>query len=97
MPTSDTTTEAASLLLRSSRWSVSAVMDLLEIGDLEFREMLRTSAPLAEIVRRRQADEGHSEVYDRQCRVCGELYATATFRTHCGTPACRSIDQLYRR
>ena len=92
-----TTSEAASLLLRSSRWSVSAVMDLLEIGDLEFREMMLTNARLAEIVRKRQAGEDHSEVYDRQCNVCGELYATATFRSHCGAPACRSIDQPHRR
>lgn len=72
-------------------------MDLLEIGDLEFREMLRTNTHLADILRKRQADEGHSEVCDRQCRICGEPYSTATFRTHCGAPACRSIDQLSRR
>lgn len=72
-------------------------MELLEIGDLEFREMLRTNVRLAEILRKRQSDEGYSELHDRQCQVCGELFSTATFRTHCGAPACRRIGRLYRR
>ena len=86
--------EAATLLLRSPRWSVSDVMELLEIGDVEFRRLVECDRRLARVLEARKTDQSFNGVTERQCKACGELYRTATFRAYCGAPACRAVEQI---
>lgn len=84
--------EAAGLLLRSPCWTVSEVLELLDIGDAEFREMVLGDRRLADILDRRRR---HCvDVHERQCRACGEAFLTATFRNYCGAPACRAVARI---
>ena len=91
-----TTAEAVTLLLRSPRWSVSDVMELLEIGDAEFRQLVEQSAKLARVLRERKEDRAFNGLTDRQCKACGETFRTATFRAYCGAPACRKVERIER-
>ncbi len=86
--------EAAGLLLRSPRWTVTEVLDLLDIGDAEFREMVLGNRQLANILERRR--QLGADVRERQCRACGEMFSTATFRNYCGAPACRAVASIER-
>ena len=89
------TVEAAGLLLRSPCWTVSEVLELLDIGDAEFREMVTRNRLLAEILDRRRR---HCvDIHERQCRACGETFLTATFRNYCGVPACRAVARLDKK
>ena len=90
----DTTAEAARLLLRSPRWSVTRVMELLEIGDAEFRDLIARDARLARVLAARQAEQAFNGVVERQCVVCGESFVTGTFRDHCGAAACTRVRKL---
>ncbi len=91
------TAEAVTLLLRSPRWSVSAVMELMEIGDSEFRRLVEQNRKLARVLQERKADDGFDGLTERQCKACGDSFRTATFRSYCGSPACRKVEQLDRR
>ena len=86
------TIEAAGLLLRSPRWTVTEVLELLDIGDAEFREMVSDNRSLARILERRS--QHCVDIHERQCRACGETFLTATFRNYCGTPACRAMARI---
>ena len=86
------TAEAAGLLLRSPHWTVSEVLDLLDIGDAEFREMVLDNRSLANILERRR--QQCVDIQERQCRACGETFVTATFRNYCGAPACRAVARI---
>ncbi len=92
----DTTAEAATLLLRSPRWSVTRVMELLEIGDAEFRDLIAADTRLARVLAARKAEISFNGVVERQCAVCGETFATGTFRNHCGDAACSRVRKLNR-
>jgi len=91
-----TTAEAATLLLRSPRWSVTRVMELLEIGDAEFRDLVAADAKLARVLAARKSEQHFNGVVERQCTVCGESFSTATFRSHCGDAACVRVQKLSR-
>ena len=84
--------EAAGLLLRSPHWTVSEVLELLDIGDAEFREMVSHNRTLAHILERRR--QHCVDIHERQCQACGETFMTATFRTYCGDPACRAVAKI---
>ncbi len=93
----ETTAEAVTLLLRSPRWSVTDVMELLEIGDAEFRRLVEQNGKLARVLQERKADSAFDGLTERQCKACGELFRTATFRAYCGAPACRRVERLDRK
>lgn len=95
-PGPDPVAEAATLLLRSPRWSVSDVLELLEIGDTEFRRLVEADALLARVLEARQNGVVFNGVVERQCSVCGEVFSTATFRDHCGAPRCLQVSRLRR-
>ena len=92
----DTTAEAATLLLRSPRWSVTRVMELLEIRDAELRDLIAADTKLARVLAARQAEQSFNGVVERQCVVCGEPFSTGTFRNHCGDAACSRVQKLAR-
>jgi hypothetical protein len=97
IPSHNAIAEAATLLLRSPRWSVSDVLELLEIGDQEFRRLVEADALLARVLEARKNGSVFNGVVERQCSVCGEIFATATFRDHCGAPRCLDVSRLRRR
>ncbi|MGA1372416.1 MAG: hypothetical protein ACO3Z6_12505 [Pseudomonadales bacterium] len=88
--------EAAVLLLRSPRWSVTEVLELLEIGDREFHALVQSDRRLARVLEARAAGAGVTMV-ERQCVVCGDAYVTATHRDHCCSSACARISRIRRR
>jgi hypothetical protein len=92
----DPTAEAATLLLRSPRWSVSEVMELLEIGDVEFRHLIEADARLARILEARKSGDAFNGIVERPCIVCGDVFTTATYRDHCGAAACTRVSRLRR-
>ncbi|HAR31683.1 MAG TPA: hypothetical protein DCR65_09150 [Gammaproteobacteria bacterium] len=93
---SDCLVEAAVLLLRSPRWSVTDVLELLEIGDREFHALVRADRRLARVLEARAAGTGVTMV-ERSCVVCGDAYVTATHRDHCCSSACARISRMRRR
>ena len=84
------------LLLRSPRWSVSDVMELLEIGDAEFRTLVAEHGRLARVLRERKDVESFQGLSERVCKACGESFTTATFRAYCGSPDCRAVEKFDR-
>lgn len=95
-PEPDPAAEAATLLLRSPLWSVSDVLELLEIGDAEFRRMVEAEPRLARVLEARGAGDEFKGVVERTCSVCGDIYTTATYRDHCGAAACVRVSRLRR-
>ncbi len=71
-------------------------MELLEIGDAEFRDLIAADAKLARVLAARKSGHTFNGVIERQCIVCGEPFSTATFRTHCGDAACVRVQKLSR-
>lgn len=92
----DPAAEAATLLLRSPLWSVSDVLELLEIGDAEFRRMVEAEPRLARVLEARGAGALFNGIVERTCVACGEVYTTATYRDHCGAAACVRVSRLRR-
>jgi hypothetical protein len=66
---------AAALLLRSPRLSVSLVMELLDISDAEFRELVRENEQISELLDQRRRGELTSEEPElRTCPGCEDWY-----------------------
>ncbi len=73
------------LLLRSPRLSISTIMELLEIGDLEFRRLSQENEQIAQLLAARR--EGtlvprQSQDVER-CQGCDELYVPYAGRKVC--------------
>ena len=89
--------QACALLLRSPHLSVSQVLDLMDIGDSEFREMLRSNPRIASLMeQRREGALPRVESKMTECPACGEWfnpYASA----RCCSDTCAKIDQISNR
>jgi hypothetical protein len=59
---------AAALLLRSPRFSVSLVMELLDISDAEFRTLVRENAEVSRLLEQRR--RGELEATEPELRTC---------------------------
>ena len=71
----DIAEQAATLLLRSPNLSISAVLELLEIGDGEFRQMVAGNERLAKLLDDRRAGRLRALPKDlRICPTCHEWY-----------------------
>lgn len=71
----DIAEQAATLLLRSPNLSVTAVMELLEIGDVEFRQMVANNPKLALLLEDRRLGRLLQPRKDhRVCPSCNEWY-----------------------
>ncbi len=66
------------LLLRSPRLSVSTALELLDIGDRDFRRMLKTNARLADVIAARERGDAPLTRTERptirKCAACGGEY-----------------------
>lgn len=89
--------EAIELLLRSPRLEVSTIVNLLDVGDREFREMVKRNARIATLLDERRS--GTLEVVrsdPAQCVVCSEWFLPYAAARFC-SDACRNIGRLERR
>jgi hypothetical protein len=88
---------AATLLLRSPRLSLSQILELLDIGDAEFREMTRDNAQVQALLAQRRA--GTLEIPEAQlltCIGCGEWFLPYAGARHCSDD-CRRIAKINGR
>jgi len=66
---------AAALLLRSPRFSVSRVMELLDISDAEFRALIQSNPRVSELLEKRRRGELEAAQPElRTCPGCQDLF-----------------------
>lgn len=88
---------AATLLLRSPRLSLSQILELLDIGDAEFRDMTRDNEQIQALLAQRRA--GTLEVKEaelRTCLGCDEWFVPYAGARHC-SDECRRIARINGR
>jgi len=91
------TESATALLLRSPALSLSQILELLDIGDAEFREMSRSNPRIAELLeQRRHGALARPEDPLRACPACGDWFLPYAGARHC-SDECRRIARLDRR
>lgn len=84
----------AMLLLRSPRLSVSLVLELLDIGDAEFRRMCLDNARIAELLDARRNGTLELEPPDLVvCPGCGDWFLPYGGSRHC-SDECRRIARI---
>ena len=75
---------AATLLLRSPRLSVSLVLELLDISDAEFREMIRQNSTLSALLeQRRKGELKFKEPELNACPGCGDWFIPYAAARYC--------------
>lgn len=90
------TASAAALLLRSPSLTLSQILDLLDIGDAQFREMTRSNPRIAGLLERRRAGQlSRPEDPLRACATCGEWFLPYAGSRQC-SDECRRIARLER-
>lgn len=88
---------AATLLLRSPRLSLSQILELLDIGDAEFRDMTRDNAQIQTLLGQRRAGTLETpETELRTCLGCGEWFVPYAGSRHC-SDECRRIARINGR
>lgn len=84
MNTSNLEESAATLLLRSARLSVSLVLDLLDISDAKFREMVKQNTTLSGLLElRRRGELRIVEPELKICRGCEEWFIPYAGARYC--------------
>ena len=87
---------ALSLLLRSPRLSVSTILELLEMGDAELRDIASRHPDVAELLESRRAGTLTAErASSRQCPSCTEWFVPYGSARFCSDP-CRTIGRMQR-
>lgn len=88
--------KAVALLLRSPRLGVTTIIDLLDVGDREFRDMARRNDTICDLLEARRSGKlelPRSE--PAQCRVCNEWFVPYGASKFC-SDACRTADRINR-
>ncbi len=89
--------EAITLLLRSPRLAVGQIIDLLGVGDLEFRDMTRRNERIASLLEERRAGTLQaSRPEPTQCPACDEWFLPYAAARFCSDP-CRIIGKINER
>ncbi|MEM8766357.1 MAG: hypothetical protein AAGE43_02850 [Pseudomonadota bacterium] len=85
---------AAALLLRSPRFSVSLVMELLDISDAEFRALVKENTEISELLEQRRRGELQSREPDiKTCPACGDWFIPYAGARFC-SDECRKIARI---
>lgn len=85
---------AATLLLRSPRLSLSQILELLDIGDAEFRAMTQEHAAIRELLEaRRDGTLPAHETELKTCLGCNEWFLPYAGARHC-SDECRRIARI---
>lgn len=87
---------AAALLLRSPRFSVSQVLELLDISDAEFRELIQVNDEISALLQARRRGELTSEEPEvRTCPSCNDWFIPYGGARHC-SDECAKIAHIAR-
>ena len=85
---------AIALLLRSPSLDVGTIMDLLDVGDRDFREMARRNARIAELLEaRRLGTLEPIKGEPKQCPACGEWFMPYASARFC-SDTCKKMGRL---
>jgi len=88
--------EAIALLLRSPRLEVGTIIDLLDVSDLAFREMVKRNERIATLLEERRAGALVAPVVEpAQCPACDDWFVPYAAARFC-SDACRDIGRLAR-
>ena len=90
---------AIELLLRSPRFDVEQIMELLDVGDRVFRELVRDNPNIARLLEeRRLGTLKPLAEQPRKCGVCGEWFLPYGADRQCSDPCKRTAqaDRLVR-
>ena len=83
--------QAIQLLLRSPRLEVTTIIDLMDVSDAEFRDMVRRNARIAELLTARvDGTLPAREVEPTQCPSCDDWFVPYAAARFC-SDACRTV------
>ena len=86
--------EAIALLLRSPRLEVGTIIDLLDVSDAEFREMVKRNERIAALMDERRAGALAPVVSEPvQCPACDDWFLPYASARFC-SDACRNMGRL---
>lgn len=86
--------QACALLLRSPHLSVSQILELMDISDAEFREMLKSSTAITTLLDQRR--EGELEPMDAkltECPACNDWFVPYGSARHC-SDECAKVNVI---
>ena len=88
---------AAALLLRSPRFTVTRVMELLDISDAEFRTLVQSNPRVSELLeKRRRGELKVTEPELRTCPGCNDLFIPYG-GARCCSDECTRITRIAKR
>lgn len=88
---------ALELMLRSPRFDVGQIMELLDIGDREFREIAQRNERIARLLEeRREGTLKPPKSEPRRCRSCKEWFMPYASDRYC-SDNCKEVARLTRR
>jgi hypothetical protein len=88
--------QALSLLLRSPRLSLSQILELLDVGDAEFRDIAARNQSVGNLLEARKEGTLQPETHaPRQCPSCTDWFVPYGSARFCSDP-CKSIGRLTR-
>lgn len=86
--------KAIELLLRSPRLEAGTILDLLDVGDREFREMARRNRTIAKLLEARRAGALKPPTSEPiQCPVCSEWFVPYGSSRFC-SDTCRTAGRF---
>ncbi len=86
--------KAIELLLRSPRLAAGTILDLLDVGDREFRDMAARNPTIAKLLEARRAGELTAPKSEpTQCAACGEWFVPYAAARFC-SDTCRTAGRL---
>ena len=86
--------KAIELLLRSPRLEAGTILDLLDVGDREFREMAQRNRTIAKLLEARRAGELKAPKSEPvQCPVCSEWFVPYGSSRFC-SDSCRTAELI---
>lgn len=86
--------KAIELLLRSPRLPAGQILDLLDVGEREFREMALRNRNIARLLEARRTGElKPPKAEPAQCAACGEWFVPYGASRFCSDP-CRTAGRL---
>ena len=86
--------KAIELLLRSPRLEAGTILDLLDVGDREFREMARRNRTIAKLLEARRAGQLKPPKSEPiQCPVCSEWFVPYGSSRFC-SDTCRTAGRI---
>ena len=88
--------KAVALLLRSPRLSPGTILDLLDVGDREFRDMAARNPTIAKLLEARRTGALAPPTSEpTQCTACGEWFVPYGAARFC-SDTCRTAGRLGR-